>query len=45
MKRPGSPDVAALVDVGVKRISYGPGPYIAAMDNVRGAAAAIFGPR
>ena len=45
MKRPGSPDVAALASAGVKRISYGPGPYIAAMESVRQAASAIFGER
>jgi 2-methylisocitrate lyase-like PEP mutase family enzyme len=41
MKRPGSPDVDALVKAGVKRISYGPGPYIEAMAGVREAAAKV----
>jgi 2-methylisocitrate lyase-like PEP mutase family enzyme len=45
MLRPGSPDVGALAKAGAKRISYGPGPYISAMESVRGAASAVFAQR
>jgi len=37
------PDTDALANAGVKRISYGPGPYIAAMQGVRDAAAGVVG--
>jgi 2-methylisocitrate lyase-like PEP mutase family enzyme len=45
MLLPGLPDSDAVTKAGVKRISYGPGPYIAAMKGVREAAAEIVGRR
>ncbi|BCT91656.1 phosphonomutase [Lysobacter helvus] len=43
MMWPGLPDLAALTQAGVKRISHGPGPYRAAMQGVQAAASALFG--
>lgn len=40
MMMPGLPDVRALTDAGVARISHGPGPYVRAMEAVRVAAQA-----
>lgn len=36
MTMPGLPDVRALANAGVARISHGPGPYLRAMEAVRG---------
>lgn len=41
MTMPGLPDVRALANVGVARISHGPGPYLRAMEAVRVAAQEI----
>ena len=41
MTMPGLPDVRALADAGVARISHGPGPYLRAMEAVRVAAQGI----
>ncbi|RNF84447.1 isocitrate lyase/PEP mutase family protein [Montanilutibacter psychrotolerans] len=41
MTMPGLPDVQALADAGVARISHGPGPYLRAMEAVRAAAQGV----
>lgn len=38
---PGLPDLRALADAGVARISYGPGPYLRAIEAVRNAARGV----
>lgn len=41
MMMPGLPDMRALSDAGVARISYGPAPYLQAMEGVRHAAQGV----
>ena len=43
MVMPGLPDTRALAGVGVARISFGPAPYLSAMEAVRQAAQRAFG--
>ncbi|MCF6220572.1 MAG: isocitrate lyase/phosphoenolpyruvate mutase family protein [Robiginitomaculum sp.] len=42
MMMPGCPDVEALSKLGVARISYGPGPYVRAMEGVAEQAKAVY---
>ncbi|MBX4932754.1 isocitrate lyase/PEP mutase family protein [Rhizobium bangladeshense] len=42
MMRAGAPDVKTLAELGVGRISYGPGPYRLMMERLRQEAAAIY---
>jgi 2-methylisocitrate lyase-like PEP mutase family enzyme len=42
MTLPGLPEARALAEAGVARISYGPAPYIQAMEAVRAAAQTVF---
>ncbi|MCF6274851.1 MAG: isocitrate lyase/phosphoenolpyruvate mutase family protein, partial [Robiginitomaculum sp.] len=42
MMLPGCPDVEALSKLGASRISYGPGPYQAAMESVAKQAKAVY---
>lgn len=44
MVGPGLPELPALARAGVARVSYGPGPYLAAMEGVRAAAQAASAP-
>ncbi len=43
MMMPDGPDRETLTRLGVSRISYGPGPYLSAMDGVAAGAKAIYG--
>lgn len=42
MMKKGVPSVAELAELGVARVSHGPGPYVQAMKNLRGAASALY---
>ncbi|WP_064707799.1 isocitrate lyase/PEP mutase family protein [Rhizobium bangladeshense] len=44
MMRAGAPDVKTLAELGVRRISYGPGPYRLMIERLRQEAAAIYSP-
>ncbi|MBX4889151.1 MULTISPECIES: isocitrate lyase/PEP mutase family protein [Rhizobium] len=44
MMRAGAPDVKTLAELGVRRISYGPGPYRLMIERLRQEAAAIYRP-
>ncbi|TCL72236.1 isocitrate lyase/phosphoenolpyruvate mutase family protein [Rhizobium sp. BK251] len=42
MMRPGAPDIKTLAGLGVRRVSYGPGPYRVMIEKLKEAAAAVF---
>jgi 2-methylisocitrate lyase-like PEP mutase family enzyme len=42
MMRPAVPDLATLASLGASRISYGPAPYIAMMENLKSQAMAVY---
>lgn len=44
MMKPGAPDIATLSKAGVARVSYGPFPYRAMIEWLKGQAAAVYAP-
>jgi 2-methylisocitrate lyase-like PEP mutase family enzyme len=42
MMRPGVPEVRTLAGLGVARVSYGPGPYRAMIERLKGEAAKVY---
>jgi 2-methylisocitrate lyase-like PEP mutase family enzyme len=42
MMWPGTPDQKTLAELGVGRVSYGPGPYRAMIEKLKEAAAGVF---